>query len=177
MQDRVAAVELRPPHGTATLHMALVAQLHLLAEFIETARSELAATRPDDIVGQHLPAASDELDAIVLHTAEATGLILDECEMLEAAIGQSASRAVVTAATTRIYEACSFQDITGQRVAKVVHTLKVIEAKVGEMVRVFGTSPVVAVDSRRPVVLLNGPQRSGLAMEQRDIDALLASFE
>lgn len=177
MQQQVAAVEfgLQPP--TESLHMALVDQLHMLADIIESARSELAATRPDDIVGQHLPAVSDELDAIVLHTAEATGLILDECETLEEAVRDSTVRAVVTGATTRIYEACSFQDITGQRVAKVVHTLKVIEARVGEMVRVFGTSPLPVTTRPHTVALLNGPQRSGLAMEQGDIDALLASFD
>ena len=37
-------------------------------------------------------------------------------------------------ATTRIYEACGFQDITGQRITKVVNTLKIIEAKVGQLV-------------------------------------------
>ena len=41
-------------------------------------------------------------------------------------------------ATTRIYEACSFQDITGQRITKVVATLKTIEAKVAGIVSTFG---------------------------------------
>ena len=177
MQDRLAAVEFGVQPGSMTPHMALVSQLRMLAEFIESARSELAATRPDDIVGQHLPAASDELDAIVLHTAEATGLILDECETLEEAAQGSPLRAVVTGATARIYEACSFQDITGQRVAKIVHTLKAIEAKVDEMVRVFGAIPATAGASHHPAALLNGPQHRGLAMEQQEIDALLASFE
>ena len=42
-------------------------------------------------------------------------------------------------ATTRIYEACSFQDITGQRITKVVTTLKTIEAKVAQIVATFGS--------------------------------------
>ena len=44
-------------------------------------------------------------------------------------------------ATTRIYEACSFQDITGQRITKVVSTLKTIEAKVASIVATFGRPP------------------------------------
>ena len=177
MQQQMASVEFGPHSAAASLHAALAARLGMLADFIDSARRELAATRADDIVGQHLPAASDELDAIVLHTAEATGLILDECETLEAAVKDTAFRSAVTGATAKIYEACSFQDITGQRVAKVVHTLKVIEATVGEMVRVFGTAAPNAATPVRSDALLNGPQRSGLAMEQPAVDALLASFE
>jgi len=84
-------------------------------------------------------------------------------------------------ATTRIYEACSFQDITGQRITKVVATLKTIEATVAQIVATFGRS-----DSDRPteigaepadVALLNGPQHPAVAMDQYDIDKLLASFE
>ncbi len=166
-----------PQASDGTRQAELLSQLHVLSDFIENLRREVASTQADDIVGRHLPAASDELDAIVLHTAEATGLILDECEILEQAVDGDAFRAVVTGSTARIYEACSFQDITGQRVAKIVHTLKVIEAKVGEMVRVFSSTRPVETVPELPTALLNGPQRSGVAMQQHDIDALLDSFE
>ena len=162
---------------TALRHEALVAQVRLLAQFIRTARSEIASVRVDDILAQHLPAAADELDAIVLHTAEATGLILDGCERLELMVESDPLRGAVTETTARIYEACSFQDITGQRVVKVVHTLKTIEAKVTDMLRVFGCAPQVAAPPAGHAGLLNGPQRIGLAMEQREIDALLEAFE
>ena len=83
-------------------------------------------------------------------------------------------------ATTRIYEACSFQDITGQRITKVVGTLKTIEAKVVQIVATFGNgdrqTPVeLAVEGAAE--LLNGPQHPAVAMDQSDIDKLLASFE
>ena len=51
-------------------------------------------------------------------------------------------------ATTRIYEACSFQDITGQRITKVVAALKAIEAKVAQIVATFGSRAREAVDHR-----------------------------
>ena len=41
-------------------------------------------------------------------------------------------------AVTQIYEACSFQDITGQRITKVVTTLKAIEGKVAHIISTFG---------------------------------------
>ena len=177
IQDQFATTHIDEHPVTEARHAALLTQLQVLADFIETARREVSAVGVGDIVGQHVPAATDELDAIVLHTAEATGLILDECETLEAAVITGPLRTVVTGTTARIYEACSFQDITGQRVAKVVHALQSIEAKVGEMLRVFGCSPVAPAAVHHPAPLLNGPQRSDLAMQQQEIDALLASFE
>ena len=84
-------------------------------------------------------------------------------------------------ATTRIYEACSFQDITGQRINKVVGTLKTIEAKVVQIVATFGNGDRETLDEFAGVAtdaaLLNGPQHPAVAMDQSDIDKLLASFE
>ena len=77
---------------------------------------------------------------------------------------------------------CSFQDITGQRITKVVTTLKVIEEKVAHIIGTFGPSTEAAGAGRRARVatdadLLNGPQLPAHAMDQSDIDKLLASFE
>ena len=84
-------------------------------------------------------------------------------------------------ATTQIYEACSFQDITGQRITKVVATLKAIETKVAQIVTTFGTSerevPIAEAADGAEAALLNGPQHPTVAMDQSDIDKLLASFE
>ena len=85
-------------------------------------------------------------------------------------------------ATMRIYEACSFQDITGQRITKVVSTLKAIEAKVVQIAASFGTRrrtggvPVPEGAPSTETGLLNGPQLPAAAMDQADIDRLLADF-
>jgi chemotaxis protein CheZ len=81
---------------------------------------------------------------------------------------------------TKIYEACSFQDITGQRITKVVTTLKTIEAKIAQIIDRFGVKRAPA-DAEPAVAapgtgLLNGPQLPSNAMDQSDIDKLLASF-
>ena len=177
MQLHCAAVALHEPPVSAAQHSVLLTQLRTLAEFIDAARHDVATIGAEHVLDRDVSAATDELDAVVLHTAEATGLILDECERLDAAVANSPFQAAVTASTARIYEACSFQDITGQRVAKVVHTLQAIEAKVGEMLCLFGCAPSVAFVPPRPAALLNGPQHASDAMKQREVDALLASFE
>jgi chemotaxis protein CheZ len=141
------------------------------------------------ITASHIPAATDELDAIVAHTAAATNSILECCESLDT-LGPTLSgdaSATLQDVTTRIYEACSFQDITGQRITKIVATLKSIESKVGNIIRVFsrdglgaagGEAPEAAPAEEAPAAatLLNGPQLPSNAMDQSDIDALLAEL-
>ena len=165
----------------------LLAEIEDLARTIATAKAEIAALRVDDITTSHIPSATDELDAIVAHTAAATDGILEVCETLDDVAGElarsggtlgEASAGKLQEATTRIYEACSFQDITGQRISKVVATLKAIDRKVATIMATFGNR--TAPDDSAPeldVMLLNGQQLPAVAMHQTDIDQLLASFD
>ena len=118
---------------------SLLAEIEELASTVANARAEIAALRADDITESHIPSATDELDAIVAHTATATDSILECCEQIDTITPRLTPEdaAVMQAVVTRIYEACSFQDITGQRITKVVTTLKAIEAKVAHIIDVF----------------------------------------
>lgn len=165
----------------STTETLLLAEVEALAGTIATARAEVAALAMDDITASHIPAAADELDAIVSHTAQATDSILECCETLDqlgdALAGETGTR--LQAVTTRIYEACGFQDLTGQRITKVVTALQAIDAKVAGIIAAFGgrrggAAPPAAP---APVALENGPQLPGSAMDQSDIDKLLASFD
>jgi chemotaxis protein CheZ len=93
----------------------------------------------------------------------------------------------ITNEVMKIFEACSFQDITGQRITKVVKTLKDIESKVSSMLEVIASRiPGLAeVEEALPEEddtrsedekLLNGPQMSDQAISQEDIDKLLSDF-
>jgi chemotaxis protein CheZ len=156
-----------------------------LGRTIAAAKAEIAALNVDDITDSHIPSATDELDAIVAHTAAATDSILEVCETLDGVGAQlaateegRANAARLQEATTKIYEACSFQDITGQRISKVVATLKTIEAKVAGIVSTFsGRRPAAPPELPPEAQLLNGPQLPHAAMDQSDIDKLLASFD
>jgi chemotaxis protein CheZ len=161
---------------------SLLREVEELGRTIANAKSEIAALRVDDITDRDIPFATDELDAIVEHTAHATNAILESCEMLDEVAAKLSGDAAANlqAATTRIYEACSFQDITGQRITKVVTTLKTIEDKVASIISTFGASDKVRIATDRVATdadLLNGPQLPAQAMDQSDIDKLLASFE
>jgi chemotaxis protein CheZ len=168
--------------------VTLFGELQALGAFIAAAKAEIAAIRPDDIQQKHLPTATDELSAVVGATAQATGEILDVVEQIEK-LGPSLSPAhaqQVTELVTRIYEACNFQDITGQRITKVVKTLQQIDAKVAAVLAAFGEQLPSAHAPRAPAPvpaaaevpteagLLNGPQLPGQGISQADIDALFA---
>ena len=162
----------------------LLAEVEELGRTIAAAKAEIAALRVDDINVSHIPSATDELDAIVSHTAAATNAILEVCETLDVLAGsvEGDAAAQLVDATTRIYEACSFQDITGQRISKVVITLKTIEEKVAHIVSAFSDPnaaalPASLIAEGDEAALLNGPQLPMTAMGQSEIDRLLASFE
>lgn len=162
-----------------------------LVEYIKKAREEIASLQPAEINEQHIPAASDELSAIVAATEEATNTFLDAAEKLGdigSKIGGEHENDI-NDIITQIYEASNFQDITGQRINKVVSTLQHIEGVVNKMAASLG-SPVnkdqprgdayaaaKEADERPDADLLNGPQLEGGGNSQDDIDDLLASFD
>jgi len=182
----VRAVLTTISHDLTAKETSLLREVEELGQMIANTKSEIAALRVDDITDHDIPFATDELDAIVEHTAHATDAILESCELLDevAATVSGEQAAKLQAAVTKIYEACSFQDITGQRITKVVTTLKTIEGKVAHIVSTFGASVTSGAGGRVPANhvatdadLLNGPQLPVHAMDQSDIDKLLASFE
>lgn len=81
--------------------------------------------------------------------------------------------------TVRIYEACNFQDLSGQRIAKVIAALGELEerltamqARCSALVRAGGAVPA----GKTADGLLNGPKLDGDSghASQRDIDALFS---
>jgi len=168
----------------STVNLKLYAEIESLSNFIDAAKAEIAALRPDEITERHLPSATDELAAIVGSTEQATNTIFESVEAIESQTANMDPEMaeIVTNAVTAVYEACSFQDITGQRISKVVGALKHIEAKVESMLTLLGgkeaayvrvTKAVEAEVEQDPEAkLLNGPQLGGPATSQDEIDAL-----
>ncbi len=178
------------------LDLKIHAELESLSNFIQATRSEIASLRPSDINLHDIPTATDELSAVVGATEEATGKILDCCNDIQAIasnLDASAQTGLIDI-VTKIYEACSFQDITGQRITKVVKTLQHIEHKIDEMLKVLGHDKAdkpngnqkgaaeIMADAKSGEIdekahLLNGPQLPQGASTQDEIDRLLASFD
>lgn len=146
-----------------------------LSKYIKDARSNIASI-PYEIRNKDIPKATDELDAVVMATEDATAKILDAAEQIEAT-GNDISPELterLTNAVTQIYEACSFQDITGQRIAKVVQTLKHIEAQLESLFTNYSKG-VVKTFVNPDDALMTGPQLPNMAKNQDEIDQLFGS--
>ena len=151
-----------------------------LSRYIKDARSNIAEI-PYEIRNKDIPNATDELDAVVMATEDATAKILDAAEQIEA-IGSKADAELsgkMSDIVTQIYEACSFQDITGQRIAKVVHTLKHIENQLESLFTTYSNGIVNALGSHSEMTgdeaLMSGPQLPKIAKNQDEIDKLFNS--
>lgn len=113
-------------------------ELKAIARHIATLRREIAALEPGEMHRKSIPAAGQELDAVVHATESASNRILECAEEVMAASASDLDRykAFVQERMLSVFEACSFQDLTGQRIAKVIETLKQIETRVARFASV-----------------------------------------
>ncbi|MDB5490537.1 MAG: Chemotaxis protein [Micavibrio sp.] len=160
-------------------HDVLLHELHDLKQIMEDLRYQLGNTAADSVLSEHIPSAHDELEAVVGATEAATESILGACENILNAVQKKAPDMghVVETEITGIYEACTFQDITGQRISKVITTLKAIDAKVSGLLNSIGANDdgqnAPALPTHAPS-LLNGPALpQGGGLSQDEIDRLL----
>jgi chemotaxis protein CheZ len=161
-------------------------ELQGMADLIAETRAEVAGLLP--IPHSRLTSASDELDAVVEATERAAVEIMTAAERaqeaaqtLRTAPGLDAEAVAnvdaIEAAMLDVFIACSFQDLTGQRIRKVVQALTYIEKRVLSLTTLWednvglSGAEAPAMDDRADSHLLNGPSASGL--QQDDIDTIL----
>jgi chemotaxis protein CheZ len=197
--DNIKNANLKDPHLGEVLSLAeqlteamklffssldnnVTSEFRYIADYIKRTRDEIAALRPNDIRESRLPSAGAELDAVVKDTEAATETIMQAAESvmeLSPAEDLDAYKSAVDAQMMAIIEACSFQDITGQRVSKVVGTLEHIEGRISRFASVMGVKDAVQEKNDkerwRETNLLHGPQIGGPATKQESIDALFAA--
>ncbi|MBI5163969.1 MAG: protein phosphatase CheZ [Magnetospirillum sp.] len=167
----------------------LKTELRALAVCIEQTKTEIAALKPADSDDDRLMAVAFELDAIVSSTEGATETILEAAEKIENLTREIQSHGSdnyiyrlaedINETIISVYEACNFQDITGQRITKVVRTLKYVEARIMAMIDIWGPDNIAeiiprAADDHRDdeSKLLNGPQLENKGISQDEIDKL-----
>lgn len=166
----------------------LLKEIEKMAAYILNAKKEIAAIAPeneeDDKKINH---ASLELTEVIKATENATNRIMDSAEAIQAIAEQvspSEAKDRLVEQAAELMQACTFQDITGQRIRKVLRMHEHIEARIGNLVRIFGGAlpegyslKDVPTGSNRPdEALMNGPQLGKDAPSQDDIDKLFASL-
>lgn len=164
-----------------SIDMTIYAECQSLADYIDDARQEISSLSPDHCDEVGIPRAGLELEAIVQQTESATNTIMESAEQIMEADSSEpeAYAATVNEAVMKIFEACSFQDITGQRISKVVSTLEHVEGRVSKLVNILGVvegahnTENIEEDIDENKALLNGPALDGEGIDQSEIDNLL----
>lgn len=162
---------------------AIYRELKAIADYISFLRSEIGELQANDMRAKRIPAAGEELNAVVSATEAAGNAIMASAE---AVMGASAAtleeyKAFVEEQMLAIFEACSFQDLTGQRITKVVNTLEQIETRVARFAVAtnandksgFANEEEAAKAERADALLLHGPALEGEGIVQNEVDAIL----
>ena len=157
---------------------------------LQRIRKELAALNPPG-APDHFGSMSEQLDAIVDATEGATNAIMESVEGVDSLMNDARAltddpklRAIFDEVSDKVnvvFEACSFQDITGQRVTKVVNSMKFVEERINSIIVTWGrdelTKVVVELKEERDPdkKLLHGPQLPGQGITQTEVDKMLFS--
>jgi len=169
----------------------LKVELDLIYDAINRTKREIAVLHGKSFNGEEMAKVNGELGAVVGGTEEATQQILEAAESIDQAASaltkvnspdqQKLLSEEIQERVVSIFEACNFQDLTGQRISKVMTTMKFIENHITVMMDIWGG--VDAIKAHAPPIvdtregdarLLNGPKLDddvGHA-SQDDIDAL-----
>jgi len=169
----------------------LKVELDLIQDAINRTKREIAVLHGKSFDGHEMAKVNGELGAVVGGTEQATQQILEAAEAIDQAatalakvtspdqqklLSEEIQERVVSS-----FEACNFQDLTGQRISKVMGTMKFIEQHINEMMNIWGG--VDAIKAHAPPIvdtregddkLLNGPKLDGDVghASQDDIDAM-----
>ena len=165
----------------------LQAEILNLFNYIQRVRKEVAAITRSDEGNGRFDNMSDQLDAIVQATEDATNSIMEVVEQNTDTIDKIRAKtedAEIVALldelennSSNIFEACTFQDITGQRVTKIARSVTYVESRVNSLIEIFGKEHLDNVDvetddKTEDEKMLNGPQFEGEGVTQDEIDKL-----
>jgi chemotaxis protein CheZ len=169
----------------------LKVELDLIHDAIDRTKREIAAIHGKSFDGNEMAKVNGELGAVANGTEQATQQILECAEFIDQAASalskvnspdqQKILSEEIQERVVSIFEACNFQDLTGQRINKVMTTMKFIENHINVMMDIWGG--VDAIKAHAPAIidtregdekLLNGPKLEGDEghASQDDIDAL-----
>jgi chemotaxis protein CheZ len=158
-------------------------ELAAFAKYVTHIKGEIGALRANELHAEQLPEANADLNVVVDATANATNAIMAAAEeiMNSTLTSPTEYRAAVESKIIEIFEACTFQDITGQRIRRVAETLNKLERRLKRFAHAVNTRDASALEEtaeerereqRKKDLILTGPQDDDIAISQDDIDSL-----
>ena len=141
----------------------LKVELDLIHDAISRTKHEIAVLHGNSFNGDEMSKVTGELGAVVGGTEQATQQILEAAEAIDQAATamtkvnspdqQKLLSDEIQERVVSIFEACNFQDLTGQRISKVMTTMKFIENHITVMMDIWGGVDAIqahAPADRRP---------------------------
>jgi len=195
IEELVGTARAVPPQHSARSSAAesaptIYGELAAIQEVVARNKRELSALINDGNE-RRMSRAAGELGAAVEGMEKATQKILASAEAID-----ECARALASALTddyhhglaqdvqdhvVRVYEACNFQDLAGQRIGKVIATLIMVEEQLAAMIERYqsnGDASRPAGETHRTYAgdFINGPRLDGDTghVSQQDIDAMFA---
>lgn len=166
-------------------------EMREIYQAIEQTKCQILTIKESGSDGQKMDRVAEELSLIVKGTEEATDNILHSAEMIDnnasnlvASLqcgSQQALACEIQEQIVNIFESCNFQDLTGQRITRVVKTFCFIEQRIMKMMDIWGgpesfhdVTPDELESRQGDKSLLNGPslEMDEDVASQEDIDAL-----
>lgn len=151
-------------------------ELKLLLKHVEMIKNSFNHIRQEarDILHEsHIGDAKDNLKDVLEHSEKATISILESATHIGSIAGQKGVpqpvQQKISQEIGKIFEACSFQDITGQRLKRIAKQLDTIEKNLENIVAV-AKNPVGQKSEKDK--LMAGPQLSSSTPSQADIDQM-----
>lgn len=162
----------------------IASEVEAVGDYVTRLKKEIARLQLNQILTKSIPNCRNDLTGALAATDEATHTIMSASE---AVLGSTQTdfdtyRVEVEAALLEIVQACSFQDLTGQRLARALEAIAQIEkrlhrfaknVRISDAAELFDRAAIVQ-EVRRETLLVEGPQDFGKAIQQGDIDKLFS---
>ena len=175
--------EIIKVHVTSEEDVKIFEEIEKIAEQIKSTKTEVQRIDKNKVPENFIPGATSELSSITELTEKSTEVILDKTEEIQNIsnmIENPEIKEKIVNCTLTILEACNFQDVTGQRISKLITSLNEIETSINSIIKTFGNENDNQTSQNTKVSeddkLLNGPQDQKSAPSQKDIDDIFNSL-
>ena len=175
-------------HITDAQYRELSRQVVQLYDYMARIKEQLAAVKHPGAPVDQFNKVADQLDAIVGATEDATNTIMEATEDtmalaadIKSAVPEDLQPKLdkIVENSSHVFEACTFQDITGQRISKIVETMNLLEGTLNSLVVIIGKDSIAALPVRKETPdepdgeIMHGPALDKEeSVSQADIDAL-----
>jgi chemotaxis protein CheZ len=163
------------------LSEAEIRGLYNLIDSIYAALHDLRGEANGIAQNADIPDAALHLRDVLKTTEDATMTILNSANDIVSEVSSlknaEKTQGVVMENIAKIIESCSFQDISGQRIKRVLRLIDDLQSQLIKLSQGNAASVVHAVESHKKkseASLLNGPQLSAHAPSQSEVDNMFA---